>query len=45
MKTLEKSGTKKLILFCVERSPNACHRSLVTNKMKELYPEMKIFNL
>jgi len=42
---LEKSGTKKLVLFCVERSSNACHRSLVTNKIKELHPEIKVFNL
>ena len=45
IKDLEKLGTKKLALFCVERYPAACHRSLVTNKMKELYPRIKIFNL
>jgi hypothetical protein len=37
--------TKKIVLFCVERSPDACHRSLVTNKMKEVYPDLHIFNL
>jgi uncharacterized protein (DUF488 family) len=45
IKDLERSGSKKVVLFCVERSPAACHRSLVTNKIKELYPEIKIFNL
>ena len=45
IKRLEKLGTKKMVLFCVEKSPNACHRSLVTNKIKELYPNMKVFNL
>jgi len=41
----EKSGTKKLVLFCVEKSPDACHRSLVTNKLKEIYPDIYIFDL
>jgi len=42
---LEKSSAKKLVLFCVERSPQACHRSLVTNKLKEIYPDIHIFDL
>jgi uncharacterized protein (DUF488 family) len=45
IKNLEKSGTKKLVLFCVEKSPNACHRSLVTNKLKGIYPDIHIFDL
>ena len=45
VKDLEASGTKRVVLFCVERSPSACHRSLVTDKIKELYPDIKIFNL
>ena len=45
IKDLEKSGTKKLVLFCVEKSPDACHRSLVTNKLKEIYPDIHIFDL
>src|SRR5262245_20009361 len=32
IKDLETSGSKKVVLFCVEKSPAACHRSLVTNK-------------
>jgi len=42
---LERSRSKKVILFCVEKSAAACHRSLVTNKIKELFPEIRIFNL
>src|SRR5436190_17979868 len=42
---LEKSGTKRVVLFCVEKLPDACHRSLVTDKIKELYPGIKTFNL
>jgi len=45
IKDFEKSGTKKLVLFCVEKSPNACHRSLVTGKIKELFPGIKVFHL
>ena len=45
IKGLENSGTKKLVLFCVEKSPNACHRSLVTDKIKGLYPKINISNL
>jgi len=45
LKSLENSGTKKVVLFCVEKSPLACHRSLVTNKIKELHPEVNILNL
>jgi uncharacterized protein (DUF488 family) len=45
IKDLESSGSKKIALFCVEKSAAACHRSIVTNKIKELFPEIKIFNL
>ena len=42
---LEKSGCKKLVLFCVEKLPTACHRSLVTGKMKEVFPQIRVTNL
>ena len=42
---LQKSGTKKMVLFCVEKLPNACHRSLVTDKVKALYPEIQVSDL
>src|SRR5215470_3933882 len=41
IKDLEKSGSKKVVLFCVEKSPSACHRSLVASKIQELYPDMR----
>ena len=28
---LKKGGSKRIVLFCVEEHPKACHRSLVTN--------------
>lgn len=34
---LEKSVSKKAIIFCVEENPHACHRSLVTDRMQEKY--------
>ena len=45
IKDLERSGSKKVVLFCVEKTPAACHRSLVTKKIKELYPDIRVFNL
>lgn len=30
---LEKFGSSKAVLFCVEKEPSACHRSLVTEKL------------
>lgn len=36
---LEQSGTSRIVFFCVEERPEACHRSLVTNRLKQLgYP-------
>lgn len=32
---LERLGAKKIVLFCVEEQPSACHRSLVTDKLIE----------
>jgi uncharacterized protein (DUF488 family) len=45
LKGLEKSGAEKIVFFCVEKFPNACHRSLVTDKLKEIYPDIHIFDL
>jgi len=42
---LEKSGCKKIVLFCVEKLPTACHRSLVTDKIKKVFPRIRITNL
>ncbi|MVM38253.1 DUF488 family protein [Spirosoma sp. HMF3257] len=34
---LAKSHSKKPVLFCVEREPKACHRSLVANELKNQF--------
>jgi uncharacterized protein (DUF488 family) len=34
---LEKAGSERIALFCVEQHPEACHRSLVTDKLKSKY--------
>jgi uncharacterized protein (DUF488 family) len=33
LETLENNGAKKVVLFCVEEKPEACHRSIVANKL------------
>ncbi|MCR9228834.1 MAG: DUF488 domain-containing protein [Flavobacteriaceae bacterium] len=33
---LDREGSDKVVLFCVEEKPEACHRSLVTDKLKAL---------
>lgn len=42
---LEKSGKKKIVLFCVEKLPTACHRSLVTDKIRKVFPRIRVTNL
>lgn len=32
--TLKNLQSKKIILFCVEEKPSACHRSIVSNKLE-----------
>ncbi|MBE5321207.1 DUF488 domain-containing protein [Pedobacter sp. MR2016-19] len=34
---LDNAGAKNIVLFCVEEHPEACHRSLVTNKLFATY--------
>jgi hypothetical protein len=34
---LEEIGAKKVVLFCVEEIPAACHRSLVSKELEEKY--------
>lgn len=36
IKDLEESGANRVVLFCVEEKPEACHRSLVTGKLNQL---------
>jgi uncharacterized protein (DUF488 family) len=33
---LDDVGASKVVLFCVEEKPKACHRSLVTDKLEKL---------
>lgn len=33
---LEEAGARKVILFCVEEQPAACHRSIVGEKLEEI---------
>ena len=37
LSTLDVQGANKIALFCVEERPEACHRSIVSNKLKEYY--------
>ena len=33
---LDKVGANRVVLFCVEEKPEACHRSIVTGKLEKL---------
>ncbi|WP_375579772.1 DUF488 domain-containing protein [Marivirga tractuosa] len=33
---LDEVGANRVVLFCVEEKPQACHRSIVTDKLEEL---------
>ena len=33
---LDEVGASKVVLFCVEEKPEACHRSIVTNKLEKI---------
>jgi uncharacterized protein (DUF488 family) len=33
---LDEVGANRVVLFCVEEKPEACHRSIVTDKMEKL---------
>jgi uncharacterized protein (DUF488 family) len=37
-------GSKRAVLFCVEKNPGACHRSLVAEKLERDY-NMKVIHL
>ncbi|WP_425075413.1 DUF488 family protein [Psychroserpens sp. S379A] len=41
---LRKSKARNIVLFCVEESHNACHRSLVANKLRDNF-NFEITNL
>lgn len=37
IKKLNAMGAKRVVFFCVEESPYACHRSIVANKLHKLF--------
>lgn len=37
IENLENIGASRIVLFCVEERPEACHRSIVSNKLQEKY--------
>jgi uncharacterized protein (DUF488 family) len=37
LENLENIGAKRVVIFCVEEHPEACHRSIVANKLVEVY--------
>lgn len=34
---LENIGAKRVVLFCVEEKPEACHRSIISQELKDKY--------
>lgn len=36
IKELNEAGAKRIVFFCVEENPEACHRSIVTNRLEEI---------
>lgn len=36
IENLENAGAKRVVLFCVEEKHQACHRSIVSNKLEQL---------
>jgi len=34
---LDRIGSKRIILFCVEKYPEACHRSIISNELDKKY--------
>lgn len=33
---LDEAGANRVVLFCVEKNPEACHRSIVTDKLEKI---------
>ncbi len=39
VEALDRAGADRIVLFCVEEKPEACHRSIVSDKLEKLgYP-------
>ena len=39
------SDSKNVLFFCVERDPLACHRSIVADHFRKIWPDLKVNNL
>lgn len=37
IQSLKNNGSKKVVFFCVENHPKACHRSLITDLLSKNY--------
>lgn len=37
LEKLDQAGANRVVFFCVEEFPQACHRSMVTDKLKEKF--------
>jgi len=44
LKTLG-SRAKNVVLFCVEKEPKACHRTLVTEHLQNIWQDLKVVHL
>lgn len=44
VKKLELSNSHKVVLFCVEEAANACHRSLISERLRKEF-DFNIYNL
>ena len=40
-----KNNSVNIVIFCVERKPEACHRSIITNFIKKLENDIEIIHL
>ena len=44
VETLNEMGANRIVLFCVETKPEACHRSIVANELRKRF-KFEIINL
>lgn len=42
---VELARSKRIAVLCVERTPNRCHREVITEMAKELEPELEVLNI
>lgn len=39
------SNAKNVVLFCVEKEPNSCHRSIVVEYLQKIWKDLKVVHL